>query len=323
VRWYINEISLQGQFPDTAVFEALLRTMLATRARIDHLRANLRMTRNLSERPVTSAGTVRSVLQQSRNRDLRGAVLAWFDHTGPFIDDDRQEERDDYFEYAGVDVTDGGLGEAARRVKIKQGAATFSFTGGAINFALSPLRVDHGLAEERFGEYFVDNCWTLEGLTDSALGAGPPITSWRILVDAARQKYPRLLIPDAVHQNPMLVREPFEAVIRDRALTLLGHLDTYMAGRGEGGAEDADARLIIQKFFTGERALFTGESPTNQQKFRSELTFSDPDRHDCAIFAHWHGKISHRFFRMHFEWPVPVYARKLKVLYLGPKLTKD
>jgi hypothetical protein len=36
-----------------------------------------------------------------------------------------------------------------------------------------------------------------------------------------------------------------------------------------------------------------------------------------------HGKISHRYFRLHFEWPVPSGAEQIKVLYIGPKLTKS
>ena len=51
--------------------------------------------------------------------------------------------------------------------------------------------------------------------------------------------------------------------------------------------------------------------------------FADPEIEGREIFAHWHGKIKHRYFRMHFEWPVPRQATLLKVLYLGPKLTKN
>jgi hypothetical protein len=73
----------------------------------------------------------------------------------------------------------------------------------------------------------------------------------------------------------------------------------------------------------GDRALFSGESPSNQAKFRQELTFQDPAAACRANFAHWHRKISYRFFRLHFEWPVPAEATQLKVVYLGPKLTKS
>jgi hypothetical protein len=254
---------------------------------------------------------------------LRNAILAWLDRHGPFIDDNRTPEIDDYFQYAGMLVTDSGLGEAARRVKNGAHASTFSFAGGAIDFAVSPLLIDHGLAEERLGQYPVGNVWTIEDLVQLALSAGPPIASWRALIEAARVRFPHLIIPDSVYEHPILSREPFEISIADRALELFGYLDEYTKDRGVEGAEGPIARGIIAKHFVGERALFSGESPTNQRAFRRELTFIDPLSPSRSIFAHWHGKISHRFFRVHFEWPSSAGQTALTIVYLGPKLTKD
>jgi hypothetical protein len=323
MRLYINDASLQGQFTDALIFESLLQDLIASRARIENLRRSLRTTRQFTERMVAPGRNVRSVVQRSRSRDLRNAILAWLDRNGPFVDDDRTPEIDDYFEYAGMLVTDSGLGEAARRVKNGDHASTFSFAGGAVDFAVSPLLVDHGLVEERLGQYPVTNVWTVADLVQLALSAGPSIASWRALVEAARVRFPHLVIPDSVYENPNLSREPFEISIGDRALELLGYLNEYTKDRGVGGAEGPIARSIIAKHFVGERALFSGESPSNQRAFRRELTFVDPLSPSQSIFAHWHGKISHRFFRIHFEWPLSAERTELKVVYLGPKLTKD
>jgi hypothetical protein len=144
-----------------------------------------------------------------------------------------------------------------------------------------------------------------------------------MLADEAARRFPHLLIPADLHTNPILAREPFESSIRERIFALLGYLDAYMAGRGHNGSEGPEARRIIRNFFTGERALFSGESETNQVAFRKELTFKDPDDDRRTVFAHWHAKIRHRQFRIHFEWPVPTSAPKLKIVYLGPKITKE
>jgi hypothetical protein len=98
-------------------------------------------------------------------------------------------------------------------------------------------------------------------------------------------------------------------------------LNRYVEGRDVDGVETAASREIINQHFTGERALFTGESTTNERTFKGELTFRDV--RGQATFAPWHGKISHRYFRMHFVWPLPPTSRKLPVLYLGPKITKS
>lgn len=250
-------------------------------------------------------------------------MLNWFDKHGPFVDDDRLPEPDDYFECMTKDVTDTGLGESARRVKAIEKATSFSFSGGEVNFGRTPLKVIHGLAEAPLGQYDVDNIWTLNDLQASAVAAIPNPTNWRELIEYARALYPHLKLADTLYQNPKLAAEPFDPVIRERAVALLSYLDLYMQGRNADGSDGPLARDIIDKFFAVEKALFTPESETNRNKFSKELTFEDPDDRSKAIFGDWHGKIKHRQFRLHFEWPVPAGAKVLKILYFGPKITKD
>ena len=250
-------------------------------------------------------------------------MLLWFDRYGPFWEDDRQGEQDDYFEFSGIDVTESGLGEAARRRRSDQPVATFSFLGGDIKFDLNPLAVDHGLPEERLGQYPVENFWEIALLEQSAIERGPEIKNWRALVEAARLRFPKLMIPDSVYLDKRLAREPFDTVIRDHALKLLGYLNAYMEGREANGAEGPRSRDIIDAHFTGERAAFSGESVSNQHDFKSELTFTDPESGGRSILAHWHGKIGRKYYRIHFQWPISKNMTRLKVLYLGPKITKS
>jgi hypothetical protein len=323
MRWYLNDVSLQGQYADVRGFESQIRSLLSARARIESLRTSFFTTRTLRERAATPTATVREVIQRTSDTDFRRVVLAWLDRNGPFLEDDRLPEPDDYFEHDGADVTETGLGEAARRVKAREPVATFSLLGGAKRFDTTPIVVDHGLEGDRLGSYPVANLWTIDQLAASAIDAGGPIASWKLLVESAQARFPRLLVPNNVYQNSLLAREPFDAAIRDRVLALLGHLDRYMSDRTANGAEGPTAQAVISDFFTGDRALFSAESPSNQREFRKELTFPDPVADGQFIFAHWHGKISHRVFRLHFEWPVPTGAARLKIVYLGPKLTKS
>ncbi|CDZ72570.1 Hypothetical protein NGAL_HAMBI2610_41950 [Neorhizobium galegae bv. orientalis] len=320
MRWYLNDASLQAQFTDLTKLESRLRDLLVARSRVPSIKQNLRSTRSLPGAMAAPGISVREFLQRCRDKDLRTAIFTWLDRTGPFVEDDRMEELDDYFECMDFDVTATGLGEAARRTRAGEDCATYSFEGGESNFAIDPLEVDHGLSEERLGRHAVRNHWSADGLVEHALAAGPAITSWQALVEGARARFRHLEIAE-LHQNAMLAREPFEASVRDRALALMAMLDTYVAGRTENGAEGPASREIIDAHFKGERALFTGESSTNERNFRQELTFASLEKRD--LFAPWHGKISHRFFRMHFEWPLAPERQKLAILYLGPKITKS
>lgn len=320
VRWYLNDASLQGQFVDSSDFGNVLRELMSARARLPVLRQQLRSTRSLPAAMIAPQKTARHALSELRDKDLRAAIFAWLDRNGPFVDDERLVEDDDYFEYCKVDVTATGLGEAARRTKAGYDCATYSFAGGDIDYALDPLEVDHGLLEERLGRYEIANVWQVDALLARAVEAEVPARTWTDLIQSARSRFPSLEI-GPLETHPALAREPFEASLRDPCLKLLKVLNAYVAGRNVDGSEGPDARKIIEDHFTGERAWFSGESPTNQVAYRREMTFSRFS--GGTYFAHWHGKISHRFFRLHFEWPLEPNRKKLEIFYLGPKITKD
>lgn len=319
--FFLNEASLQGQFQDETEFRSFLEALLSARARSPWLAA-MRTTPNLADREVFHGRTMRQVVHSWRGQPLARAIFAWVGQNGPFIDEDRMPEDEDLFFCLEVEVTDGGLGEAARRIKALQEVASLSFPGGVPDFSLTPLTVVHGFEDEPIAEYPVENFWNVEDAIETLLDLAAPAKNWRQMIEAARARFPALLLPDTIFENPRLAAQPFDAAIRDRTYALLGILNEYMNGRDENGVEGAEAQEVLRTHFQGERALFSPESEGNQDTFEKDMTFENPDG-DGAIFAHWHGKISHRFFRIHFEWPVPANQKQLKVLYIGPKLTKS
>lgn len=322
MRLYLNDASLQAQFVVSDELVMLLKGLLALRQRVEVLRTSFYVSRTLPQKLVREGQTLAQLLGQPEHREMQALMLRWLGRAGPFFSDDRLPEQDDYFEFEELDVTDSGLGEAARRTKAMQAAATFSFSGGQKNFAESPLVVWHGIDGDRLGHYDVANYWLVDTLGMAFEEVLPAPSNWRELVETARATCPRLWIPDSVFLNGMLAREAFDTVISDKTLQLLKCLNDYMEARLPDGSEGPVARQIIRDHFVGDNADFSGESATNRRKYKSEMEFSDPATPDQNIFAHWHGKISHRFFRLHFEWPVHANADRLKVLYLGPKLTK-
>ena len=242
---------------------------------------------------------------------MRSATFSWLDKTGPLVNNHRLDEPDDYFEYQDVEVTATGLGEAARRTKAGVKCATFSFVGGAINFAISPLEVDHGLREERYGRYSVANLWQTDALVDQALATEAPIRSWPALVEAARRRFPNLEIGE-LHANSALAREPFEASLRDRSLELMKVLNDYVVGRDETAVDGPVARELVETILPERGRCSPAKSQTNQKQFAREMTFERVS--GGSYFAHWHGKISHRVFpdahRM-AAWEGPEEARNI------------
>jgi hypothetical protein len=322
MRWYLNDASLQGQFAEPTEFEGALRMLLDARTKSPRIRQGLRVMRGLLDRLATPTISVRKVLGSCTDRDLRTSALQWLDKAGPFVDDMRIAEDEDYFECYGLDVTDSGLGEAARATKSAGEATAYSIVGGACDFSRHPLKVDHGLPEERLGIYDVPNLWSLEALAGSAVDAIAEPTSWKELIELARERCPFLVLPDSLFMNGRLVRESFSGAIANSALRLMLLLDEYAREVTQGGFSSARAKEMIRDHFSGAGALFTAESETNKTTFLADMTFADPLDDDREIFAHWHGRIPHRFYRLHFEWPLPPGQHGIKVVYLGPKITK-
>src|SRR5947209_7796318 len=98
MRWYVSDASLQGQYADAKSFEILIRGVIRLRSAFEVLRLGVFTTHTFRERLVSPARTVREVVQNSSDADFRRAVLSWLDRNGPFIEDDRLYESDDYFE---------------------------------------------------------------------------------------------------------------------------------------------------------------------------------------------------------------------------------
>lgn len=297
-----------------------LSTLLRLRARSQTLRDGLFCSRSFFQRPATPDRDCHGVVAGHASREERGIILAWMTKNGPFLEDDRYEEEHDYFEFEGSDVTDQGLGEAARRIGASQLATVFSFIGGAINFERTPLSVQHGLAESPIKFLAVPNVWDSQSLLEGAQGSLPDPTSWETMVEYANLTFDRVLVSDAILTQ--LSGTTFYPAVSRRVIELLRILQNYMEGRRQDGTAGQRSNEIHQQFFTGERARFTDESSNNKNEFRHEMTFKDPEDQSRTIFCPWHGKIQTPQFRIHFEWPVPPNQTRLKVMYVGPKITK-
>lgn len=326
VRGFVNDSSLQGQFATADEFCAELEKLLSARARSPRIKMGLQVARTISEQLVTPHSSLRSAVTQSTRRDFKLAVLQWITSAGPFWEDDRYVEQDDYFECFALDVTNHGLGEAARRKKAQTTVYSFSFSNGMQSFAQTPLPVDHGLMEDRKGRYEIPNAWHVEALQAIAEQGRAIPTSWAELLNEARLSYPSLLIPEPMERDTRLTREPFSKAIAEQAFALMGHLQAYMDSRDTNGSATERSNEIIRQMFTGgggAEPLFTNESATNLVDFKTELTFPDATQPGANVVAGWHGKIKHRYFRMHFVWPVARGSNTLQLTYLGPKITKS
>jgi hypothetical protein len=205
-------------------------------------------------------------------------------------------------------------------INTAEAAAAVSFLGGSIDFERTPLSVQHGLAEGPIGHLPVPNIWKAEDLLAAALELRADPTSWAQLIEAINARFGHLKISDVILDQ--LNNSTFYPAVAKRVLVLLAILEEYMEGRLQDGTAGPRSMELYRQFFTGQRSRFSDESDANKHEFRKEMTFRDPDDESKVIFCPWHGKIQTPQFRIHFEWPVPPEQKHLKVVYIGPKITK-
>ncbi|MBW2663222.1 MAG: hypothetical protein JRD93_14825 [Deltaproteobacteria bacterium] len=319
MQWHINDLSLNGQFADPLAFKAALEPLLQLRHRDPLLRSRLYCSRLLHTCQVTATANLRQTVVATRDKTFVGLVLGWMAKYGPFWDDDRQPNVDDYFEYETHDVTDQGLGEAARRILVDIVANAFSFQGSKLPFTTSPLLVQQGLAEAPIAIVNIDNHWEVEQLVVAAQSSRI-YRSWPDVHYEIKSRFDGLIIPDNVIEA--LLATPFSEQVTKRIFELLRVLNHLVTESDENGKLSPAGNALLAEHFVGKKAWFTNESQGNKVNFKKELTFFDPDDAAKEIFCSWHGKIKTPQIRIHIQWPRPAGQKEIKVVFIGPKITK-
>ena len=144
--------------------------------------------------------------------------------------------------------------------------------------------------------------------------------NWSQMLATAHASFDSLAL--AADCMDSLKMEPFSSYVVERVFELLRVLNEFMECRNKDGTHSNRNNELIAHHFSGGKAWFSSESDSNQRNFKQDLTFPDPDRPGQKIFCPWHGKIKTPQYRIHFEWPMKS-SPKLRVLYIGPKITKD
>ena len=319
MEWHINELSLTGQFASPEEFRAVLETLLKLRRKEPLLRERLYCSRQLQSCQVTAIQNFSQAVRALNDRTFTSLVLGWVTKAGPFWTDDRTYNEDDYFECEETDVTDQGLGEAARRRIRDIDARCFSFQDSFESFSSTPISVTQGLLEAPIRTVKIDNCWQTAQIATSIQNQ-KVYRNWHDVDLEAKARFTLLVFSDDVMEPIRSV--PFSKPIAHRIFELLEVLNSLVAETNKQGALSAKGQSLLSQHFMGGKAWFTDESSTNKNNFKSEMTFKDPEDLNKRIFCSWHGKIKMQQIRIHFQWPLPKGETAIKVVYIGPKITK-
>lgn len=319
---FANELSVAGQFRDAAVFREAFSRLMAMREVARSFDRDIRCHRKFQHIEPIAGITLRSAIQRMGADRVR-SVRLWLERNGPFWDEERRHDEDDWLECRGELVTGTAVGEAAYRVWESEECGLISARPG--NWDYSPVAVTfgpNGTGDEDSLE--IQNWREPETLRTHLDSLEPPANSWAAVEHAARRRYSALSFADPCFIP--LRGVPFNRTSAQRVLHLLSVLDRFAVAFDSDGGRSAEGHRLYQQYFTGRtgrterRASFSDSSDSEKREFRARLTFPHPDAPGSTLFCPWHGKEQHLLLRLHFSWPIragePVY-----VVYVGRKLT--
>jgi len=311
----LNELSLHGQFSDKQDFQFAIDTVMLARAKIRQFGRELRCHRNFTERQVTQKLGLQQVVAQL-DSNKRRAIMSWLTKEGPFWEDSRQHDADDWLAFQTQIVTDTGLGEAAYRSFTGNNYQTFSFQPS--DWQINPIIVDwHRDASAILIE--VTNHWNLDSIDNSLQIADSPVTSWQQLAGIMPRRCPNLTF--AANSFDPLYLHPFVDGAAKRIIELLKLLDKFKTCFDAQGHRTEEGHRLYQEHFTGDKAWFSDSSNSEKTDFEDELTFRHPNNAGEKLFCPWHGKVKTPQIRIHFSWPV-CYGKPIYVPFIGQKITK-
>lgn len=316
MRVFLNELALADAWTSVSSVKRPLKAILEARQEQPVLREALYCARGMGG-VQTPSGMPLSRAAQQLPRDTRVQLFEWIAKYGPFIEDNRQFIDEDLFFFEEDDVTELGLGEAARRIRAKLRAATLSLAANRHSrFASNPLRVVHGLPDEPIAHVDVANFTESDPLVEILRTLDPNPANWQDFLEDCRHRFDLLRI--GPHCDETLAHLPYMPAAGRQIIQLLNILQSIRAEMDSGGSLTAAGLELRNRFFIGKGARFSDESES--RKRRPEMfTFPDPEGGE-NITCFWHGKVSTGAVRIHFDWPVRRGATHLRVAYIGPHI---
>jgi hypothetical protein len=316
-----NDCSIHGQFNACEEFVQAADSVLAIRMVIKREGHEVYCHRSLAGASVTSTLSMQEAVQKMP-RDTRRIWMAWLTNGGPFWDEHRQHQDDEWLEVEQKQlVTDTAIGEAGYCCCNSLARELVSVSPS--DWLRNPITVAWHVNDEMKTTVDVPNHWTIESVQERLSTIEPTFDSWDSLEQHLRATcYAIEFSTDFLR----LKKYPYVKSVADWINVLIQAINTLSNGVDVNGQRTREAELTYETYFTGAAPYCTDESQTNKTSYKSKMTFPHPGQPGVNVFCPWHGKVnSPRNFppiRIHFSWPIH-RSGSVIVPYVGKKITMD
>lgn len=318
----LNDLSLDGQYPDIQTFQASLGRIMKMKELIRKFGRDCYCHRKIISTQVTSIMNFPQIIN-GFGRDQKRSIMTWLTKTGPFWEDERFHSPDDYMTCRNEIVTDSAVGEAAWCCISGIERHLISFSPS--EWELSPVAVEFFENDEMTDRVDVLNFWE-HGSVEKHLEKFPVILdSWDRVRETAIPRFTRLFFANDAFTP--LEGHPFVHGAAQRLISLFKILEEFITCHDDQGKRTARGHEMYTDYFTGKKgdggrgSLFKDSSDGEKSEFKDEMTFRHPEKPGESLFCPWHGSIQTPQYRIHFSWPVKA-GEPMYIVYVGPKITK-
>ena len=316
---YVNDRSIQGQF-DGNGFEKLmieLSKLAKLRLKPSVPKNSLFVTNTLLDHKIENVKLIKRVMNSQLQKEKK-LIEAWLRTAAIMIDNEIDLSTIGKVELKGNDVTNSALGLVSVNNFLGEENTVFSLQGADCMFLVNPLELTYKESDKEPLEIPVQNFVDIIQLETVLTGLDIP-DSWSSMIDYVKKRFTNLEF-GMLAKNSNFKKIIFDPDISSKAIELLNILNDYVSDFDENGRAGEIAQEIVEQQFGGPR--FSLESDSNLSSKSKKLTFKGLDGKNRVVSAH--GKLRHREYRLHFDWPYKKKKKeKLEIYYLGPKLTKS
>jgi len=312
----MNDLSVYGQFHNFESFVEAIDRLMIMRNKCRKFGREIYCHRNMVNAQVTKELNMQQVVQRL-DKNKKSALMQWLTRQGPYWEDKREHNPEDYLEYKDEIVTDTAIGEAASRCFKGNDCRVVSMTPSRWNS--SPLRICWRRSDDDSLNIDVQNHFDSESLEEDLRSSSEPINSWDQLDSICRNRF--IEITFSMNAFEPLFGHPFSPGVAQRIIERIEVLEKLKTSVDQLGNRTAAGHRLYQEHFTGDKAWFSDSSDDEKRDFKSELTFKHPNIDGSTLFCAMHGKVKTPQIRIHFSSPIQSNLA-LYVVYVGPKITK-
>jgi len=312
----VNDLSIHGQFTDIPSFHTAVTQLMSMRNLCRKFGLELYCHKNMSHAQVTNLLIMPQAIK-SFSRSEQSALMQWLTKNGPYWEDCREHDTNDYLECNEQVVTDCAIGEAAFRNFHSGNCHLVSMKPSSWEASLLSVWLRGTEADDL--DVQVVNHVDIHNLEETLHLEPSPIESWRQLGNICCTRFTNLNFSSDAFES--LTGHPFVPGAAQRIIERLDVLERFKKCFDENNNRTPEGNQLYQDYFTGDKAWFSDSSDDEKRDFKSELTFKHPVKKDEKLFCTMHGKVKTPQIRIHFSWPVTA-GSVLYVVYVGHKLTK-